>query len=127
MPLTAVMAMKFVAIVRRRYAGAAAGASIGEPICMARCLIPNPGGTMVGAAGHSFDTPGNKAATLASSAMTMVHCRRRDWLKDRFGLSWQVGYAGLQDMMSDIHPDRADRVMKAMTTKKIDIQHLKDA
>lgn len=50
------------------------------------------------------------------------------WLKDRFGLSWQVDYAGMQDLMSDAHPDRADRVMKAMLKmKKIDIQRLKDA
>lgn len=50
------------------------------------------------------------------------------WLKDRFGLSWQVNYAGLQDMMSEVHADRADGVMKAMLTmKKIDIQKLKDA
>jgi predicted 3-demethylubiquinone-9 3-methyltransferase (glyoxalase superfamily) len=50
------------------------------------------------------------------------------WLKDRYGLSWQVNYAGIQDMMSDSHPDRADRVMQAMLKmKKIDIQRLKDA
>ena len=50
------------------------------------------------------------------------------WLKDRYGLSWQVNYAGLQDMMSDSHADRADRVMTAMLKmKKIDIQRLKDA
>jgi len=50
------------------------------------------------------------------------------WLKDRFGLSWQVNYAGLQDMMNDADPDRVDRVMKAvMTMKKIDIQRLKEA
>jgi predicted 3-demethylubiquinone-9 3-methyltransferase (glyoxalase superfamily) len=49
-------------------------------------------------------------------------------LKDRYGLSWQVNYAGLQDMMSDSHADRADRVMQAMLKmKKIDIQRLKDA
>jgi predicted 3-demethylubiquinone-9 3-methyltransferase (glyoxalase superfamily) len=50
------------------------------------------------------------------------------WLKDRFGVSWQVNYAGLQDMMNEVHPDRAGRVMKAMLAmKKIDIQTLKDA
>jgi len=36
--------------------------------------------------------------------------------------------AGLQDMMSEQHTDRADRVMKVMLTmKKIDIQRLRDA
>jgi predicted 3-demethylubiquinone-9 3-methyltransferase (glyoxalase superfamily) len=50
------------------------------------------------------------------------------WLNDRYGLSWQVNYAGLQDMMADSHADRADRVMQAMLKmKKIDIQRLKDA
>jgi predicted 3-demethylubiquinone-9 3-methyltransferase (glyoxalase superfamily) len=50
------------------------------------------------------------------------------WLKDRYGLCWQINYAGLQDMMADSHPERADRVMQAMLkVKKIDIQRLKDA
>jgi predicted 3-demethylubiquinone-9 3-methyltransferase (glyoxalase superfamily) len=50
------------------------------------------------------------------------------WLKDRFGLSWQINYAGLQDMMTDVHPDRADKVMKALLRmKKVDIRKLKDA
>jgi predicted 3-demethylubiquinone-9 3-methyltransferase (glyoxalase superfamily) len=50
------------------------------------------------------------------------------WLKDRYGLSWQINYAGLHDMMSDSHPERADRVMAALLKmKKIDIQTLKDA
>jgi predicted 3-demethylubiquinone-9 3-methyltransferase (glyoxalase superfamily) len=39
-----------------------------------------------------------------------------------------INYAGLQDMMADSHPERADRVMAAMLKmKKIDIQTLKDA
>ena len=50
------------------------------------------------------------------------------WLKDRYGLFWQINYAGLQDMMADSHPERADRVMAALLKmKKIDIQTLKDA
>jgi predicted 3-demethylubiquinone-9 3-methyltransferase (glyoxalase superfamily) len=47
------------------------------------------------------------------------------WLKDRFGLSWQINYAGLPDLMTG---PRADRVMQAMMTmKKIDIQMLNAA
>lgn len=47
------------------------------------------------------------------------------WLKDRFGLSWQINYAGLPDLMTGAN---ADRVMKAMMTmRKIDIRALKDA
>jgi len=50
------------------------------------------------------------------------------WVKDRYGLTWQVNYAGLQDMVADAHEDRAGRVMKVlMKMKKIDIQALKDA
>jgi predicted 3-demethylubiquinone-9 3-methyltransferase (glyoxalase superfamily) len=50
------------------------------------------------------------------------------WLRDRYGLSWQINYAGLQDMMADSHAERANRVMAAMLKmKKIDIQTLKDA
>jgi predicted 3-demethylubiquinone-9 3-methyltransferase (glyoxalase superfamily) len=50
------------------------------------------------------------------------------WLKDRFGLSWQINYAGLQDMMTDAPPERADKVMQALLKmKKVDIRLLKDA
>jgi predicted 3-demethylubiquinone-9 3-methyltransferase (glyoxalase superfamily) len=49
------------------------------------------------------------------------------WLKDRFGLSWQINYAGLADLMSG-DSGKAARVMAAiMKMKKIDVQVLKDA
>jgi predicted 3-demethylubiquinone-9 3-methyltransferase (glyoxalase superfamily) len=49
------------------------------------------------------------------------------WLKDRFGLSWQINYAGLPDLMTG-EPGQAARVMEAMMRMtKIDIQALKDA
>ncbi len=49
------------------------------------------------------------------------------WLKDRFGLSWQVVYAGLPDLMSG-EPGKATRVMGAlMQMKKMDVQALIDA
>lgn len=48
------------------------------------------------------------------------------WLKDRFGLSWQIVPAGLDDMLSD--EKRGARVMQAiMTMKKIDIAGLQKA
>lgn len=50
------------------------------------------------------------------------------WLKDRFGLSWQVVPSVVPDMMTD--PDRAksDRVMKAiLQMKKIDLAVLRRA
>src|SRR5215210_614197 len=36
------------------------------------------------------------------------------WLKDRFGLSWQVVPASLPDMMSDADPRRSGRTMTAL-------------
>jgi predicted 3-demethylubiquinone-9 3-methyltransferase (glyoxalase superfamily) len=48
------------------------------------------------------------------------------WTKDRFGLVWQINYAGLPDLMRD--QKHTDKVMAAMMTMiKIDIQTLKDA
>lgn len=50
------------------------------------------------------------------------------WLKDRFGVSWQVVPVVLADMLNDADPVRAQRVMKAMLQMgKIDIQQLKRA
>jgi predicted 3-demethylubiquinone-9 3-methyltransferase (glyoxalase superfamily) len=49
------------------------------------------------------------------------------WLKDRFGLSWQINYAGLPDLMSG-DSARAARVMGAMMKmQKVDIRALKEA
>jgi predicted 3-demethylubiquinone-9 3-methyltransferase (glyoxalase superfamily) len=49
------------------------------------------------------------------------------WLKDRYGLSWQINYAGLPDLMSG-EPARAARVMAAMMKmQKVDIRALEDA
>lgn len=49
------------------------------------------------------------------------------WLKDRFGLSWQINYAGLPELMTGA-ADRAGRVMGAMMKmQKIDIKALEDA
>jgi predicted 3-demethylubiquinone-9 3-methyltransferase (glyoxalase superfamily) len=49
------------------------------------------------------------------------------WLKDRFGLSWQINYAGLPDLMTG-DSEKAGRVMGAMLTmQKVDIQALKNA
>jgi predicted 3-demethylubiquinone-9 3-methyltransferase (glyoxalase superfamily) len=47
------------------------------------------------------------------------------WTKDRFGLSWQINYAGLPELMTG---PKGDKVMAAMMgMAKIDIQALKDA
>ncbi len=50
------------------------------------------------------------------------------WLKDRFGLSWQVVPAGFVEAMSDPDPDRRERVMRAMLgMRKLDITALRAA
>lgn len=50
------------------------------------------------------------------------------WLKDRFGLSWQIVPAALPELLGDPDPKKAERVMKAMLAmKKIDIAALKAA
>ncbi len=50
------------------------------------------------------------------------------WLKDRYGLSWQVTPAGLDELFSDSDPDRRQRAMQAMLKmKKLDIRMLRDA
>lgn len=50
------------------------------------------------------------------------------WLKDKFGLSWQVVPTALMEMMGDPDPAKAQRVTQAMLKmKKIDIPTLKRA
>ena len=50
------------------------------------------------------------------------------WLKDRFGLSWQIVPTALCELMSDPDPAKAQRVMQAMLQmKKIDIAKLRQA
>lgn len=50
------------------------------------------------------------------------------WLKDRFGLSWQIVPSRFMQMMQDKDPKRSQRVMQAMLTmKKFDIARLEEA
>ncbi|MGZ3416052.1 MAG: VOC family protein [Isosphaeraceae bacterium] len=50
------------------------------------------------------------------------------WLKDKYGLSWQVVPRVLVEMISDPDPQKAGRVMEAMIKmKKIDIAQVKRA
>ena len=50
------------------------------------------------------------------------------WLKDKYGLSWQIIPTALMEMMSDKDPAKAGRTMQAMMKmKKIDIAVLKKA
>jgi len=50
------------------------------------------------------------------------------WLKDRFGLSWQVVPATLLEMLQDKDPEKSKRTMAAMLKmKKLDVDALKRA
>lgn len=50
------------------------------------------------------------------------------WLKDKFGLSWQIVPGVLPELLSDPDPAKSGRVMQAlMTMKKLDIAALKRA
>ncbi|MFI0483018.1 VOC family protein [Actinomadura sp. 9N215] len=51
------------------------------------------------------------------------------WLKDKFGLSWQVVPTVLYELMSDPDPEKAGRAAQAMlsTQGKLDIAKLKKA
>jgi len=50
------------------------------------------------------------------------------WLKDRFGLSWQVVPEGMDEVFADPDPERAQRAMQAMLKMvKLDIAALRAA
>jgi predicted 3-demethylubiquinone-9 3-methyltransferase (glyoxalase superfamily) len=50
------------------------------------------------------------------------------WLKDRYGLSWQVVPEGIDELFADQDPERAGRAWKAMMQmRKLDIAALRSA
>ncbi len=50
------------------------------------------------------------------------------WLKDRYGVSWQVTPKGMSELFSDSDPGRASRVMRTMLEmRKLDIGELRRA
>ena len=50
------------------------------------------------------------------------------WLKDRFGLSWQIVPSMIKDLVGDPDPERSQRAMAAMMKmSKLDIAGLKRA
>lgn len=53
---------------------------------------------------------------------------RCGWLKDKYGLSWQIVPRELPELLSGPDRARAQRAMKAMMgMRKLDIQALRDA
>lgn len=51
------------------------------------------------------------------------------WLKDKYGVSWQIVPSNLNEWISDTNPEKSERVMKALlqTKKKIDMNALMKA
>jgi predicted 3-demethylubiquinone-9 3-methyltransferase (glyoxalase superfamily) len=50
------------------------------------------------------------------------------WIKDKYGLSWQVVPRGMVELFADDDPDRAARAMRAMMTmKKLDLAQVASA
>ena len=50
------------------------------------------------------------------------------WLKDKYGLSWQITPTILPELLQDKDPEKANRVMQAMLKMvKIDIETIKRA
>lgn len=50
------------------------------------------------------------------------------WLKDKFGVSWQVSPTAMNDMMINGTPEQIDRITKAfMPMKKLDIAKIEEA
>ena len=50
------------------------------------------------------------------------------WLKDKYGLSWQIVPKVLEEMMQDKDPKKSEKVMEAvLQMKKLDIAGLKRA
>ena len=53
---------------------------------------------------------------------------RCGWLTDKFGVSWQIVPAVLAQMMTDVDPEKSNRVMQALLTMtKLDIAALERA
>lgn len=50
------------------------------------------------------------------------------WLKDKFGLSWQVVPSGMEEVLNHSDPEKAQRAMAAMfQMRKIDVEALRRA
>ena len=113
---------------------------------------PRPEGTVMAVSfdldGHEFVAlNGGPQFTFDEAISFQVHCESQDevdrfwrelspggeegpcgWLKDKFGVSWQVFPTVLLEMLGDPDREKSQRVMQAMLKmKKIDIEALERA
>lgn len=62
---------------------------------------------------------------LSADGGQIIEC---GWLKDKFGLAWQIVPDALLELLGDDDPQKRERVMKAMMKmKKIDIAQVQQA
>jgi predicted 3-demethylubiquinone-9 3-methyltransferase (glyoxalase superfamily) len=65
---------------------------------------------------------------LSDALSAVPEAEQCGWVKDRFGLSWQIAPETLLRLMADSDPAKARRVMEAMMTmKRIDIAAIERA
>ena len=113
---------------------------------------PGPAGQVMTVAfrldGQEFTAlNGGPQFAFTEAVSFVVHCKDQDevdrlwkeltqggeesqcgWLKDRFGLSWQVVPDRLGELLSDPDPGRSQRAMQAMLQmQKIEVKVLEDA
>jgi predicted 3-demethylubiquinone-9 3-methyltransferase (glyoxalase superfamily) len=113
---------------------------------------PGPKGTVMVAAfeldGQEFlALNGGPQFTFSPAVSFLVNCKAQDevdyfweklseggekhqcgWLRDKYGLSWQIVPTILSELMQDKDPEKSKRVMEAMLQmQKIDIEGLKRA
>lgn len=100
--------------------------------------------------GYEFalmDGPGDHAFTFSEATSFVVNCKTQDevdyfweklskggeksqcgWLKDKFGVSWQIVPTVLDELLGGKDKKRAERAMQAMLKMtKLDIKKLKEA
>jgi predicted 3-demethylubiquinone-9 3-methyltransferase (glyoxalase superfamily) len=115
-------------------------------------VTPGPNGTVMSATfqlnGQDFFAlNGGPQFTFSPAVSFFVNCESQEevdelweklseggkkercgWLKDKYGLSWQIIPAVLGKLLRDKDPAKADRVMQAMLQMdKIDIKRLEQA
>ena len=114
--------------------------------------IPGPNGTVMGATfeldGQEFSAfNGGPHFSFSQGVSLFVKCSTQEeidekyerlseggekqpcgWLKDKFGVSWQIIPPILGELLQDKDREKANRVLQAMLKmQKIDIQALKEA
>jgi len=81
-----------------------------------------------GSRNQNIGGTGSPMRCTSASTSTPSEESQCGWLKDRFGLSWQVVPAGLEQVLGDPDRERARRAMQAMLQmRKLNIAALREA